>query len=309
MTTSHEANLSVYDGRYAISGRGMWVELAWNGKREEAPYRLSDRREYYDVVAAGEFAQIAGQVWLEVEKAGSAQDLLWTTGMALTVVSRRLAKALADILDEDEFSVFPVPLRRGRSPDIDDYLILIPAGEGPDRRVREFPFGRRATWSIDVEASVLKELRARGIDKFDVADARKRADDIAAEAVGAAAEGVGGLVFTDAVLWDAETTPAATALTLTIEGAVEPSSFAVPLEVIPESENVTLGADGAATVSAPHGEEFVLCRPVAQDGAGAFVNAFWSHVGPRPFLNVDHIPGVTTYPVIVRSSLRTVTAR
>ncbi len=277
----------------------MWVDLSWEGIQEGFPYRLPDGREYNDIIQAGEFAQIADQVWLTVTNHGKPGDMLWSTGGALTVVSRRMAEVLV-AAEPENLEIFPVTIRRRRSPDLEDYVLLIGTGESRERRVREFPLGHRATRMLDVDPVVLSELRRLGFTGFDVEDARERAEDIAA-----AQRAPGPVIHRSPTRWASETTGDGALLRLRVDEAVEETLFTVPEEVLPpgfDHGDVRVNGDDSASAITPAGR-VVLSRPAATDAAGGAVGCFWVEDDGALLLSVDHFPGVTSYPVDIHAAV------
>jgi hypothetical protein len=299
-------DLSLYDGRSVLSGRmggtSMWVDLAWEGQDPDAPLTLPDGRDASDVIASGDFRQIADQTWLEVTHAGKPTDMLWSTGMAITVVSQRMADALV-AAGAEEFDVFPVTVRRRRSPDMENYVVLVCNGHGEARPVREFPLGRRATPWLDVRADVLAEVSRRGCTGFDVEDARRRAEDMAADQSVMAQD----LVCRDPRLWSSAAERGDRGLRLTIDSSIDESMFAVPADAFPTTaatRNLTENSDGSLSVLSPDGGvPLTRSAPLARDAAGKYVDSFWFQDGEQLVLNVDHYPGSTVYPLIVDVTL------
>ncbi len=298
---------SVYDGRSVLSGRNgssfMWVDLVWAGQDKDQPYLLPDGREYRDLIADGEFRQIADQVWLSVTNAGNTQDMLWTTSTAFPVVSVRMADALVDICGEGAFERYPVTVRRKRPPDIDGYVVLIPTGLGVGRGVREFPLGHRATSSLDVDAGVLEQLRARSIEGFEVADARELAELFAHMA----SRNEEPRILSDPALWSVSHAPEVTQLRLTLDTSVNASMIELSRDVLPavvDGADLTEEPDGSLTfTSNTPSASVTLSNPVATDATGVTVGAFWFVADGRVTLNVDHIPGSHAYPVTVDVSM------
>lgn len=279
----------------------MWVDLSWEGIQEGYPYRLPDGREYNDVIQAGEFAQIVDQVWLTVTNSGKPGDMLWSTGGALTVVSRRMAEVLV-AAEPGNLEMFPVTIRRRRSPDLEDYVLLVGTGESIARRVREFPLGHRATRWLDVDPAVLTELRRLGFTGFDVEDARQLAEDIAA-----AQTAPEPAIHRSLMWWASEITGDGTLLRLRVDEAVEETLFTVPEEVLPPGfvrGDVTVNGDDSASAIAPDGTGRVtFSRPVAIDASGGAVGCFWVEDDGALLLNVDHFPGITSYPVDIHAAV------
>lgn len=298
MITSRSTDFTVYDDRWVLAGEmdrsSLWVDLAWAGKDPDRPFTLPDGREYPEVVAAGQFHQIADQVWLEVTNPGRAGDMLWSTGMALTVVSRRLADALVE-LGAADVGIFPVTIPQ-QPADQDGYVIVICHGSDADRPIREFPLGRRSTPWLDVSTAVLTGLRQRGVGGFGVEAARQWAEGIAAEA-GDPPEDIdpGG-----SSRWSSERGSDAVAWVLTIDETITQSQWAIPDAMAPSPGNLTENGDGSLAVLASDGTVLgTISPPAATDVSGKMINAFWVQDEGRTLLIVDHIPGLNDYPVTV----------
>lgn len=298
-----------YSERMVVQGRmgssALWVELDWEGQDADAPFTLPDGRQIDEVIEAGEFASIADHVWLSVSNSGKAGDMLWTTSMAFTAVSGRLLNALR-AAGAKTVEAFPLTIRRKRSPNLEGYHLVVVTGQDPNRPVREFPAGRRSTPSLDVHVDVLAELRRQGIDGFVAEDAEQRAAGVAA-----AADDGTDLVNRDARLWDElpQDTPAGTTvLRLRIEDEDLPGQFEVPsgrILALPEGTKYRETADQFWSVVAPDGAVvFTLSPPVAVDASGTPISSWWFEDSGRTHLNVDHLPGVHTYPVTVEATLR-----
>ncbi len=278
----------------------MWVDLAWEGMDPDHPLTLPDGRDISDVIASGNVRQIIDQVWLKIVNYGKPTDMLWSTGMAITVVSRRMADALIEAGAED-VDVFPVTVRRQRSPDLEDYVLLVCNGHGADRRVREFPLGRRSTSSLDVHADVLAKVRQRGCAGFEVEDARQLAEDIAAEQSAIPEDPV----CRDPQLWSSTHESGATRLRLTIDETVEDSLFAVPVDALSSAitiENLTENPDGS--LSSHDATPITFFPPFAKDASGMVVNSFLVQDDEQLLLNVDHFPGSAEYPLTVDIAIR-----
>lgn len=305
MTADDDVDLSIYDGRWVLSGKdsSLWVELAWEGQDDDLPFTLDDGREVDEVIQSEGLREIADRLWLTVSGQGRTDDMLWSTGGMITVVSRAMADALV-AAGAENLDIIPTTIRRARSVDLTDYVIVVPTGEGPDRPVREYPLGRRVTVYMDVSAEVLDALRHRGFDSFTVDDARQLSEDWAA-----AAEIPLAPVQRDSSPWDllAGGEAGQGELRLRVLEGTEASLFVTPKDLLPGGgpSGLRQNDDGSGALVSPDGAVTgTLGRPAAVDAAGADVNAFWFEDEGELILNVDHLPGVHAYPVTVRTAVR-----
>ncbi|WP_237709084.1 hypothetical protein [Citricoccus sp. CH26A] len=288
-----------------MNDSALWVELGWEGQDEDAPFTLPDGRDLYRVIEDGPFASIADRVWLEVSNPGTTGDVLWTTGMAFTVVSGRFLEALP-AAGARNVEAFPLTIRRKRAADVEGYHLVVVHGEDPNLPVRGFPNGRRSTPWLDVHVDVLAELRRRGIDGFEVEDARELSEGLAAEA-----DDGSDPVNRDDRLWEAyveEPAAGAAVLRLRVEDGNLSGQFQVPagrLSSSPQGSRLREDPDGCWSALATDGSVvYTLSRPIAVDASGTPVASWWYEDGNRIHLNVDHLPGVHTYPVTVEATLR-----
>ncbi|MGD6980670.1 hypothetical protein [Citricoccus zhacaiensis] len=303
MSIPDDSNRVVLQG--SLNDSALWVELGWEGQDEDAPFTLPDGRDLYRVIEDGPFASIADRVWLEVSNPGTTGDVLWTTGMAFTVVSGRFLEALP-AAGARNVEAFPLTIRRKRAADVEGYHLVVVHGEDPNLPVRGFPNGRRSTPWLDVHVDVLAELRRRGIDGFEVEDARELSEGLAAEA-----DDGSDPVNRDDRLWEAyveEPAAGAAVLRLRVEDGNLSGQFQVPagrLSSSPQGSRLREDPDGCWSALATDGSVvYTLSRPIAVDASGTPVASWWYEDGNRIHLNVDHLPGVHTYPVTVEATLR-----
>ncbi|WBL18789.1 hypothetical protein [Citricoccus sp. NR2] len=162
---------SDYQDRWIISGKGttrdMWVGLAWEGIDPDRPFTLPDGTDFLDLLSEGRFSSIADKVWLQADKKGRMEDVLWTCTMSYTAISTRLVKALKKFTPEGIQS-WPLEVRSKRGEKLsDDYhLIVISPTASDDSPVRSFPYKDLPSASFDVTSEVFDHLKEQGITGF-----------------------------------------------------------------------------------------------------------------------------------------------
>lgn len=154
-------------GRSAV--RDLWVSLTWPDKPTYGPWLLPDGRDIVDLVATGRLDQLGFRIWYEQMEGCRAplrrNDVLHCGGLQVKVVSTRFVEALHG-LGVTGLSTYEadVVLRSGES--LSGYVGLVEPTD-PAAEVHSYLPGG-PSMPLCVSGRVLRGLRERGVDLFDV---------------------------------------------------------------------------------------------------------------------------------------------